>query len=292
MRFSRPFLAVLVAAAALATAAPAAWAQAAGEKSKTPAPSPPREDDDSATFLRNLYLEVAPEVDAGKYGTKHRSSLFYLPATLGYDQDGVVASLTVPYQIQRTHAPVVFVGGRPVRVGKTKAGKVKTVGGLGDLYLDAGYYVVEEHGGLPSLELEGEVKFPTADDERGLGTGSYDGALKAYSGVTFFDHLKFSGYLGYGWIGQPEDIPESAQEFHDIIYYGVGAGYKFTRANELWLKFDANTRITDGTPPYQTLTLEWDHYFKNENRLFLSAGFGLTNASPGLALTLGYQFWF
>jgi hypothetical protein len=291
MRERRVFSPVL-AAMVFAGIPAAAWGQAAGERTKSTASDHEPAQEDSDSFLRNLYLEVAPEFDAGKFGTKNRSSLLYLPATLGYDHDGVVASVTVPYQIQRTHAPVVFIGGRPVRVGKKKAGKVKTVGGLGDVYLDGGYYVFEEHDGLPSLELEGEVKFPTADDERGLGTGSYDGALKAYSGITLFSHLKFSGYLGYGWIGQPEDIPDSVQEFHDIVYYGVGAGYKFTRENELWLKFDANTRITDGTPQYQTLTLEWDHYFKNENRLFLSLGFGLTNASPALALSLGYQFWF
>lgn len=284
---------VVFAAAAVFAACPlVASAQAAGEKSKPPPPDADRADDESGSFLRNLYLEVAPEFDAGKFGTKQRSALLYVPATLGYDHDGIVASLTVPYQIQRTHAPVVFIGGRPVRVGKTKAGKVKTVGGLGDTYLDAGYYFLEEHDGLPSLELEGEVKFPTADDERGLGTGSYDGALKAYSGMTVAEHLKFSGYLGYGWIGQPEDIPDASLEFHDIIYYGLGAGYKFTRANELWVKFDANTRVTSGTPPYQVLSFEWDHYFKNENRLFLSVGFGLTNASPALALSLGYQLWF
>jgi hypothetical protein len=283
---------LVMALATLVASSRIASAQATPEKPKAASSDSDRGEEDSSSFLRNLYLELAPEFDAGKFGSKHRSDLLYLPATLGYDHDGVVASVTVPYQIQRTHAPVVFIGGRPVRVGKAKAGKVKTVGGLGDVYLDAGYYVLEEHDGLPSLELEGEVKFPTADDERGLGTGSYDGALKAYTGVTFFDHLKVSGYLGYGWLGQPEDIPDSSLEFHDIIYYGVGAGYKFTRANELWFRFDANTRVTSGTPQYQTITFEWDHYFKNENRLFLMVGFGLTNASPGLILSLGYQLWF
>jgi hypothetical protein len=275
----------------LATASAPVWAQGAvpGERQKPP---PPDREASGASFLSNVYLEFEPEFDVGKFGAKQASSFLYLPSTLGYDHDGVVASVTVPYQIQRSHVGVTFVGGRPVRTGGVKSGKIKTVGGLGDVLLDGGYYFLEEHDGLPSLELEGEIKFPTADDERGLGTGSYDETLKLYSGITFFHHLKLNATLGYGWIGQPEDIPDSVNEFHNIIYFGAAAGYAFGGSNELWVRFDANTRVTDRTAPYETVAFEWDHYFKGEQRIFLSIGFGLTKSSPGLVLMAGYQIFF
>jgi hypothetical protein len=282
--------AVLLSAVVLATASGPVWAQGAPATERQKPASKDEASGDS--FLRNVYLEFEPEFDVGKFGGKHQSSFLYLPTTIGYDHDGVVASLTVPYQIQRSHAQVTFVGGRPVRTGGAKSGKIKTVGGLGDILLDGGYYFLEEHDGLPSLELEGEVKFPTADDERGLGTGSYDQALKVYSGITFFRHLKLNATLGYGWIGQPEDIPDSVNEFHNIIYFGAAAGYSFGGSDELWVRFDGNTRITDRTPAYELLALEWNHYFKGEQKFLFSVGFGLTKSAPGLALMLGYQIYF
>jgi hypothetical protein len=293
-----PAEAVVFSALVLAMACAPVWAQGApsaerqsAERQK-PAPRDQEPESPEASFLRNVYLEFAPEFDTGKFGGKHPSSFLYLPTTLGYDHDGVVASVTVPYQIQRSHVAVTIIGGRPVRTGGAKSGKIKTVGGLGDVYLDAGYYVFEEHDGLPSLEVEGEIKFPTADDERGLGTGSYDQALKLYSGITFFKHLKLNATLGYGWIGQPEDIPDLVNEFHNIIYFGGAAGYAFSPANELWLRFDGNTRVTDHTQAYEVLAIEWDHYFRGDQKFFFSVGFGLTKSSPGVALMAGYQIFF
>jgi hypothetical protein len=288
-----PAGAAFLSALVLATASAPVWAQGApGSERQKPAPSDQDPEPPGASFLRNVYLAFEPEFDVGKYGTKHTSSFLYLPTILGYDHDGVVASVTVPYQVQHSHVGVTFIGGRPVRTGGVKGGKIKTVGGLGDVYFDAGYYVFEEHGGLPSLEVEGEVKFPTADDERGLGTGSYDGALKLYSGITFFQHLKVNATVGYGWIGQPEDVPDSRNEFHNIITFGAAAGYAFTHADELWVRFDGNTRVTDHSHAYELVAIEWDHYLRSDQKLFLSIGFGLSKSSPDLALLAGYQIFF
>jgi hypothetical protein len=277
----------------LAAASAPAWAQgpAPGERTKPPAQE---HEDSGGSFLRNVYVEFAPEFDIGKFGAKKESSFLYLPTTLGYDQDGVVASVTVPYQVQRARVGITFIGGRPVRTGGAKAGKIKTVGGLGDTYLDGGYYFLEEHEAQPALKLEGEIKFPTADDERGLGTGAYDEALRLYSSMTFFKHLKVDATLGYGFIGQPEDVPESVNEFHNIVYFGASAGYAFNPKNELWVRFEGNTRITDRSKAYELVSFEYDHYFKGagDPKLFFSVGFGLTNATPGLALVAGFQIWF
>lgn len=266
-----------------------AWGQEqAGRKESTKA----ADDEGSSSFIHNFNLEFAPQFETGTFGAKGRSSFLYLPAILGYDQSGVVANLTVPYEVERSRVSAIFLGGRTIRTSGQKKGKIITEAGLGDIYLDAGYYVFERRGNWPSLLVEGEVKFPTADDERGLGTGSYDETILVSSSATYFEHLKLYGEVGYGFIGQPEDIPVSVQKFHDTIYYSAAVGYAFSKANELWARIDGNTRITDGTPPYQLFSIEWDHYFKNESKLYFSLGFGLTNATPGLALTLGYQFWF
>jgi len=179
-----------------------------------------------------------------------------------------------------------------VRVGGKVQRKPKTDGGLGDILVDGGYYVLEAHDELPYLLVEGEVKFPTADDERGLGTGSYDEAIRVSSGTTLWKHLKLSLDLGYGFIGQPEDIQSSVTDFKNTIYYGGGVGYKFNDSNILSVKLDGSTPIVAHTPSYDVLLLEYDHYFKNDSRLLISVGPGLTSSSPGISFEISYLFWF
>jgi len=269
-----------------------AWGQAQGAAERAREPSAPApEPGGGSSWLDSVYLDLAPEFETGKYGTRRRSDFLYFPATLGYDRDGVVAGLTVPYVISRTSANVVLIGGRPVRVGRGTR-PTRTHGGVGDLLADAGYYLFEEGGGMPSLLLEGEVKVPTADDERGLGTGSYDETFRASSGVTFAKRLKLSADAGYTRIGQPEDVPRRRTEYHDTLNLGGGVGYAFAPKNELWVRLDASSRITRGTPPYELLTFEWSHYFDDESRLSVELGFGLTDAAPGMTFTVGYKFWF
>jgi hypothetical protein len=243
-------------------------------------------------FWSRVSLEAGFQIDSGKYGGKKRSTFLSFPATLGYDHDGVIASVSVPYVLQRTHGNVVRVGGRVVRVGGKAQHQAKTEGGLGDILVDAGYYVVDSQDEVPYLLLDGEIKIPTADDERGLGTGAPDETIRATTGVTLWKHLKLTAELGYQFTGQPEDIPSSTTDFHDVVVFGGGVGYKFDSSNTLWAKFDGTTELAPHTAPYEVVYFEYDHTFKNDSRLLFTVGFGLTSASPGLSLELAYLIWF
>jgi hypothetical protein len=260
-----------------------------GVEKKPAAPPPPEAEDD---FWDRISLEGGLQLDVGKYGGKKSSAFLSLPATLGYDYGGVVASVSVPYVIQRSHGNVVRVGGRVVRVGGKAQHEAKTVGGLGDITVEAGYYVLDSQNERPYLLLDGEVKIPTADDERGLGTGSADETIRATTGATFFNHLKLEAQLGYQFTGQPEDIPSSQKDFHNAVLVGGGIGYKFNSSNTLWAKFDGATELVPHTAPYELVYFEFDHRFKNDSRLLFSVGFGLTSATPGLSLELSYLIWF
>jgi hypothetical protein len=256
--------------------------------------SPPKKptEDETLPWYHGAYLAADPEYEAGVYGTKFRSEFVYLPLTLGYDGDRVAAYVTVPYVISKNHGNVVYVGGRPVRVSKNAKSSVKTESGLGDVLVDAGYYVAKQdrEKSLPSLFLEGELKFPTADDERGLGTGSYDETLRATAELTVAKELLLLLGVGYGFIGQPEDF--SSPKFHDTIYWSAGVGWALNADNEIWLRADGNSPIVYGTPPYSLIYAEFDHWFKNESKVYFSLGFGTTTATPGLSITIGYKYVF
>ena len=260
---------------------------------KTPAKAEAGEDRAAeADFLSRFSLDSSMQLDVGTYGGKMRSGFLSFSEELGYDHDGIVAGLSVSYVLQRSRGNIVRVGGKVVRVGGKVQRQPKTVGGLGDILADAGYYVLEARDGLPSLLVEGDLKFPTASDERGLGTGSYDETIRLSSGLTLWEHLKLSLDLGYSFLGQPEDIPASRTEFHDTVNVGAGVGYKFSASNIVSAKLDFSTAVVRHTPSYELLLFEWEHYFKNDSRLLISLGPGLTTSSPGISFEVSYLIWF
>jgi hypothetical protein len=98
--------------------------------------------------------------------------------------------------------------------------------------------------------------------------------------------------LGYGFIGQPEDIPSSTTKFHDTVYFGGSVGYKFSASDLLWAKFDGSTRIVDRTPAYGLVSLEYEHFFKDDSRFLVSLGRGVSSSSPAFSFELAYLIWF
>jgi hypothetical protein len=290
MRISR-CVSALSAAFLLSACPRPSWAQEASPK---PQVKPASEVDASADadFLSRFSIDTSMQLDVGRYGGKMQSGFLSFSEELGYDHGGIVASLSIPYVLQRTRGNVVRVGSKVVRVGGKTQRTPKTDGGLGDILLDAGYYVLEAHDGLPYVLVEGELKFPTADDERGLGTGAYDETVRVSSGMTLWDHLKLSLDLGYSFLGQPEDVPVSRADFQNTINIEVGIGYKFDSSNQVFARFEYSTPIVHHTPPYEILLLEWEHFFKNDSRLLISLGPGLTTSSPGISFEVSYLLWY
>lgn len=266
-----------------------AYAQADPPRTQEAAPAASAMDSKETS---GFYFESFPEFSTGTYGTSSRSNTFYLPFTLGYDRNSIVASVTVPVVVVESAGTVTFVGGKPTVISKTrKAGSKATVeGGLGDVMLDAGYYVLEEEPDKrPYVLLEGEVKAPTASKSNGLGTGKFDEELLGTVGMTFKEHWKAEARLGYGFIGQPSNVPET---YRDTLYWGVGAGYSFNAKNELWARLEGNSpAVVAGTPAPVTLLFEYDH-FAAKTRFYAQTGFGLSSGSPDFLLALGFRIDF
>ena len=97
-----------------------------------------------------------------------------MPFTFGIRLDRFKLGLTVPYLRQTSQNVVLTGGGVAAKKGKQAATAASTTesrteDGLGDILLRASFIVLKEQPLLPEIEPYLKIKFPTADEDRGLG---------------------------------------------------------------------------------------------------------------------------
>jgi hypothetical protein len=182
----------------------------------------------------------------GDYGTDRDTTIIYVPFTLGVRPfDRFWLNLTVPYIYQ--HGQNVVLTGGGVASRKKQKGDLAqpatstTESGLGDVLLKASVVVVEERDLIPEIMPYLKIKFPTADESRGLGTGEFDETLgvdvnKRLIGALF-------GYLtlAYTFIGDPPGA-----DFRNSFGWSVGAAYAVIQPLTLFAFLEGSTAIARG----------------------------------------------
>src|SRR6266852_2456897 len=165
-------------------------------------------------------LSTGFDYSSGKYGTSSSTDILYIPVSVKYETDRTWFKLIVPYLRISGEGNVVFGGdGSPVVLNNT--GIRRTDSGLGDVVASAFGTLIPEAGNLPWIDLGVKIKFGTADDTKGLGTGKNDYSLQADVTKTYD---KFTAFvtLGYKWVGDPPGFA-----LNNVLYGGVGGAYKF-----------------------------------------------------------------
>ena len=104
------------------------------------------------------YLDMSAGYKTGDFGTPTRSDLYYVMPTLGYVAPRYDVSVAVPY----------------LSMSNKTNGATTSESGIGDVILRGGRVFVPE--GRDGFSLDGAlaVKLPTADKNKGLGTGETD----------------------------------------------------------------------------------------------------------------------
>ncbi|MDD2309432.1 MAG: transporter [Desulfuromonadaceae bacterium] len=133
------------------------------------------------------------DVSSGTFGTDSTSTYVYMPLIIDWFPTGRLdLELTVPLLYQRTqNTGVAAIGGttkstarRTMNGQYVYTGVSSTVAGggtvddselgLGDITLTGGYALIQDSNTAPLIRPTFYVKFPTADETKGLGTGKLD----------------------------------------------------------------------------------------------------------------------
>lgn len=154
-----------------------------------------------------IYGEAGAEFSSGDYGTSDNTEVFSIPVTLGYSPNPNLEfyATIVPFMYQNT-TNLVSVSGLPVR-GKMHQGaqaalEKESETGIGDTTVGLTFFALNEAPGMPEIDLLASVKIPTADEDKGLGTGEFDYSV----GLTLSKGLRdwsCYGTLEYNFLGDP-----------------------------------------------------------------------------------------
>lgn len=182
----------------------------------------------------------------GDYGTDKDTTIVYVPFTLGVSPiDRLWLSVTVPFLYQDTQN-VVITGGGVASRGKQKGKLAKPSGstseeGLGDVLGRAAFVVLREDAVLPEVAPYVKVKFPTADRDRGLGTGEFDETLGVDVSKNLIGDLYGYLTLSYTFIGDPP-----GSDLRDSFGWSVGAAYGIVPAVSVFAFLEGATSVAPG----------------------------------------------
>lgn len=245
---------------------------------------------------------------SGSYGADSRTNILYAPMTVRrVFRDGDV-SLTIPFLSISGTGAVRLVGGVPTRTSSAIAGPVgalaavsrggkgpgasplaaaTTDSGLGDMILRGRYYLIEESSVMPLVAVTGRVKLPTADADRGLGTGEFDEGAGVELTKTLGD--RWLAYLdgGYNLAG---DAPGT--NFNNQWWYDVGVGYDVTESLHMSVFYEEYRALVNTVNNARDLLAVANYVVDDTVHLTGSLLVGLSNGAPNYGLGGGVRFRF
>lgn len=228
---------------------------------------------------------VGVDYSTGKFGQSENTDLLYIPIGAKYETGRWTFKLVVPYL--RLAGPGNVVGA-PDSIVTLPGGSAarRTESGLGDAVASAFFNLLNERSAPFGLDLGTKIKFGTADESRGLGTGKNDYSLQADFFVPIGALTPF-GTLGYRRYGDPEGV-----DLRNVPYASVGAAYRISQPMSAGFVYDWRDRIVEGRNRVSELTVYVSRKFSADWKLQVYAVRGYSDASPevGGGLSLAYSF--
>ncbi|GAA0887442.1 transporter [Rhodanobacter soli] len=246
-------------------------------------------------------LSAGADYSSGKYGTDTTTDIWSVPVAAAYQTDRWTFKLIVPY-INISGAGNVIPGvgkvnnGNPKGRGRGKGGggtppapgttTSGSASGLGDVTASAGYELFGSADRTFGLDLTGKVKFGTADENKGLGTGKNDYGLS-------LDTYKVMGaWTAFGGVGWMKYGSSQYIKLKNGFNANIGADYKLNSSNNIGAYYYYRERIADTGAAQSEIAGYWNHKFNDSLRVQAYALAGFADGSPdyGVGASLKYLF--
>ena len=215
-------------------------------------------------------LTTGLDYSTGKYGGTESTDMLYIPVAGKYEADKYTLKLTVPYlQVTGPGNVVRDVG----QIGPASTTRTKQ-SGLGDIVVAGTYDMYGGHANGTFVDVTAKIKFGTADEAKGLGTGKNDYALQADLYKTFGKNTVF-GTLGYKVLGSPPGVT-----LNNVFYASLGAGHQYSQETSAGLILNLQEKAFPTGFPQQELTAYVSHKLGKTWKAQAYAVKGFSNGSP------------
>ena len=171
----------------------------------------------------HFQLKFGAGYDQGDFGTNDTTRSVYAPVTFRYLGERFDVGVTASLLYLDTESSVVVIDGQPTQSDRQRRSRDA---GFGDLYFRGLYYLLDDPGPesfVPGVAPFLKVKAPTADANKGLGTGEWDVGFGVEWDKRFREFFVL-GDVSYMFMGEP-----SHQHFRNRPAFSVGIGRQFTR---------------------------------------------------------------
>ncbi len=220
----------------------------------------------------DLRFSTGVEYSTGKYGGTDDIEELYVPLTFRAGFDRIGLRLTVPWL--SVTAPEDTIITDPGTEPLPGSGATVTESGLGDVVAALTLYdlYVSDNANFV-VDATGKIKFGTADETLGLGTGENDYTLQL-DAYRFFDRLSLQGTAGYRLRGDPPGV-----DLNDVFLASVGGAYLATPNSIVGMYLDYRESAISGTDDIQELSGFASFRLGRAWRMELYAFTGLTDSS-------------
>ncbi|NTV15069.1 MAG: hypothetical protein HGA96_14250 [Desulfobulbaceae bacterium] len=242
-------------------------------------------------------LGLGVEYARGDFGADSTGNYIAVPLSLTwYANQRLDLELTVPYLYQSSGATGYAATGGGIASARSASGGRGTSrpaaapahsgqteeSGLGDISLEGGYNILLDGEGRPDLGLTCYLKFPTAEADQGLGTGSFDWG----PGLRLAKWLgEWQPFLEGRYILQGASREETGAR--DYLFAEAGLGYGWS--DQLYLAGFSRfgTASFDGlaAPLEMRLKTVWGFAESNSLELYLAKGFSEGSPDYGVGLS-------
>ncbi len=147
--------------------------------------------------------------------------------------------------------------------------------GAGDVQIGAKYRFVAESESRPALAARAFFKIPTADDDKGLGTGELDFGADLIATKNLAKLVDVSANVGFTLIGSPDNIRGTSGDLSNELRWGIGGKFPSEKFLQGVLEVIGINYISDDD-------------FPQEDPIDLIAGLQIKPAS-GIRVGMGYR---
>lgn len=227
-------------------------------------------------------VRVLPAYFSGDYGTGIDTAITYVPLIAIVASDRQEFRLTVPYLSIHTSEPVIYLNGEVI--GPIPGGSTSEAG-LGDIIAQEEVFFLEGTARRPWVSGIVRVKFPTADETKGLGSGETDYG----GGVGIIQPLGRAWSLIGAWQyivrGDPEGI-----DFRNTPWLSIGVQWRQSTRSSWNAFYDSRRSVVAGNSDLVDMSLGYDRTLSRGVTFRSTVYLGISDTTEDFGVSAGFSF--